>query len=168
MIRENNKKTILVIEQKKKTIFSPKNFDLFWLNILYKSLVNNFVYNWLSNIFIYCEQLPPQLNLARSQLQCYGEMMYSFDGPDLLGECGRGDQPIERLKSMVTWYISTLRPLIFGMAPYNPIIGETHHVSNGHINVLIEQASLLNFPIIPLKLITYIYLLLYILKILII
>ncbi|VVB16125.1 unnamed protein product [Arabis nemorensis] len=86
-------------------------------------------------------QLPPQLNLARSQLQCYGEMMYSFNGPDLLGECGRGDQPIERLKSMVTWYISTLRPLVFGMAPYNPIIGETHHVSNGHVNVLAEQIS---------------------------
>ncbi|ESQ42678.1 hypothetical protein EUTSA_v10015272mg [Eutrema salsugineum] len=86
-------------------------------------------------------QLPPQLNLPRSQLQCYGEMVYSFNGQDLLGECGRRDQPIERLKSMVTWNISTLRPLIFGMAPYNPVVGETHHVSNGHVNVLVEQIS---------------------------
>ncbi|CAA0410393.1 unnamed protein product [Arabidopsis thaliana] len=86
-------------------------------------------------------QLPPQMNLARSQLQCYGEIVYSFDGHDLLGECSRRDKPIERMKAMVTWYISTLRPLIFGLAPYNPVIGETHHVSNGHINVLAEQIS---------------------------
>ncbi|EOA14321.1 hypothetical protein CARUB_v10027497mg [Capsella rubella] len=86
-------------------------------------------------------QLPPQMNLPRSQLQCYGEIVYSFDGHDLLGECSRRDQPIERLKSVVTWYIATLRPLVFGMAPYNPVIGETHHVSNAHINVLVEQIS---------------------------
>ncbi|XP_018454333.1 oxysterol-binding protein-related protein 4C isoform X2 [Raphanus sativus] len=86
-------------------------------------------------------QLPPQLNLPRSQLQCYGEMVYSFNGQDLLGECGRRDQPIDRLKSIVTWNISTLRPLIFGLAPYNPIVGETHHVSNGDLNVLMEQIS---------------------------
>ncbi|CAA7062429.1 unnamed protein product [Microthlaspi erraticum] len=86
-------------------------------------------------------QLPPQMNIPRSQLQCYGEMVYSFNGQDLLGECCRREQPIARLKSMVTWNISTLRPLIFGMAPYNPIIGETHHVSHGHINVLAEQIS---------------------------
>jgi len=85
------------------------------------------------------------MNLARSQLQCYGEIVYSFDGHDLLGECSRRDKPIERMKAMVTWYISTLRPLIFGLAPYNPVIGETHHVSNGHINVLAEQASVLFF-----------------------
>lgn len=79
------------------------------------------------------------MNIPRSQLQCYGEMVYSFSGQDLLGECCRREQPIERLKSIVTWNISTLRPLIFGMAPYNPVIGETHHVSNGYINVLAEQ-----------------------------
>ncbi|CAN8230514.1 unnamed protein product [Cochlearia groenlandica] len=86
-------------------------------------------------------QLPPQLNLPLSQLQCYGEMVYSFGGQDLLGECNRRDLPIERLKSVVTWNISTLRPLVFGMSPYNPVLGETHHVSNGHINVLTEQVS---------------------------
>ncbi|KAG7546168.1 Oxysterol-binding protein superfamily [Arabidopsis suecica] len=84
-------------------------------------------------------QLPPQLNLPRSQLQCYGEMVYSFGGQDLLGECSRRDLPIERFKSVVTWNISTLRPLVFGMSPYNSVLGETHHVSNGHINVIAEQ-----------------------------
>ncbi|CAN8248383.1 unnamed protein product [Cochlearia groenlandica] len=86
-------------------------------------------------------QVPPQMNQPRSQLQCYGEMIYCFDGQDLLGECGLRDKPIQRFKSIVTWHISTLRPLIFGMAPYNPIVGETHHVSNGHVNVLLEQIS---------------------------
>ncbi|CAH8318112.1 unnamed protein product [Eruca vesicaria subsp. sativa] len=86
-------------------------------------------------------QLPPQLNQPRSQLQCYGEMIYSFCGQDLMGECSRRDLPIERLKSVVMWNISTLRPIVFGMSPYNPILGETHHVSHGHINVLTEQVS---------------------------
>ncbi|XP_056859195.1 oxysterol-binding protein-related protein 4B-like isoform X1 [Raphanus sativus] len=86
-------------------------------------------------------QLPPQLNQPRSQLQCYGEMIYSFCGQDLMGECSRRDLPIERLKSVVMWNISTLRPIVFGMSPYNPVLGETHHVSNGHINVLTEQVS---------------------------
>uniref|UniRef100_A0A0D3A6E9 Uncharacterized protein n=2 Tax=Brassica oleracea var. oleracea TaxID=109376 RepID=A0A0D3A6E9_BRAOL len=86
-------------------------------------------------------QLPPQLNLPKSQLQCYGEMIYSFGGHDLLGECSRRDLPIERLKSVVAWNISKLRPVLFGQAPYNPVLGETHHVSSGHINVLIEQVS---------------------------
>ncbi|CAN7071725.1 unnamed protein product [Brassica oleracea var. botrytis] len=86
-------------------------------------------------------QLPPQLNQPRSQLQCYGEMIYSFCGQDLIGECSRRDLPIERLKSVVAWNISTLRPIVFGMSPYNPVLGETHHVSHGHINVLTEQVS---------------------------
>ncbi|CAN8325952.1 unnamed protein product [Cochlearia groenlandica] len=86
-------------------------------------------------------QLPPQLNTPRSQLQAYGELIYSFDGHDLLGECSRSDLPIDRLKAVVTWNISKFRPLVFGLSPYNPILGETHHVSNGHINVLLEQVS---------------------------
>ncbi|CAH2077937.1 unnamed protein product [Thlaspi arvense] len=86
-------------------------------------------------------QLPPQLNLPKSRLQCYGEMIYSFSGQDLLGECSRRELPIERLKSVVAWNISKIRPVLFGQAPYNPVLGETHHVSNGHINVLIEQVS---------------------------
>ncbi|PNX56971.1 oxysterol-binding protein-related protein 4B-like, partial [Trifolium pratense] len=30
---------------------------------------------------------------------------------------------------------------MFGLAPYNPILGETHHVSKGNLNVLLEQVS---------------------------
>ena len=70
-------------------------------------------------------------------------MIYSFGGHDLLGECSRRDLPIERLKSVVAWNISKLRPVLFGQAPYNPVLGETHHVSSGHINVLIEQVQYL-------------------------
>lgn len=66
-------------------------------------------------------------------------MIYSFCGQDLMGECSRRDLAIERLKSVVMWNISTLRPIVFGMSPYNPVLGETHHVSHGHINVLTEQ-----------------------------
>lgn len=29
--------------------------------------------------------------------------------------------------------------MIFGQAPFNPILGETHHVSKGSLNVLLEQ-----------------------------
>ncbi|CAA7060297.1 unnamed protein product [Microthlaspi erraticum] len=86
-------------------------------------------------------QLPPQLNQPKSRLQCYAELIYSFSGDDMLGECSRRDSPIERLKSVVTWNISHFRPVLIGQSAYNPILGETHHVSNGHINVLIEQVS---------------------------
>lgn len=46
---------------------------------------------------------------------------------------------MERFISVVAWSVSTLRPLMFGVAPYNPILGETHHVSRGTLNVLLEQ-----------------------------
>ncbi|CAA7060300.1 unnamed protein product [Microthlaspi erraticum] len=81
------------------------------------------------------------MNLPKSTLQSFGEVIYSFSGLDLLGECSRRDLPIERLKTVVAWYISQFRPVIFGMSPFNPVLGETHHVSNGDINVLIEQVS---------------------------
>ncbi|CAA7047362.1 unnamed protein product [Microthlaspi erraticum] len=81
------------------------------------------------------------MNMPRSVLQSYGELIYSFGGVDLLGECSRRDDPIERLKSVVAWNMSQLRPLAFGLVPYNPVLGETHHVSNGDITVLIEQVS---------------------------
>ncbi|XP_010536899.1 PREDICTED: oxysterol-binding protein-related protein 4B-like [Tarenaya hassleriana] len=86
-------------------------------------------------------KMPPPLNLPKSQLQCYGELVYSFGGQDLLGMCNHGDRPIQRLKRVLTWNISTIRPLIFGMAPYNPLLGETHHVSHAHIHVILEQVS---------------------------
>ncbi|KAE9608085.1 putative oxysterol-binding protein [Lupinus albus] len=40
---------------------------------------------------------------------------------------------------VVAWCISTTRPATFGVAPFNPILGETHHVSKGNLNVLLEQ-----------------------------
>ncbi|KAK9097524.1 hypothetical protein Sjap_023021 [Stephania japonica] len=85
-------------------------------------------------------ELPPLFNLPKSQLQCYGESVYCTSvGEDLLSKCNEGGTQIERLLDVVTWSISTLRPLKFGVAPYNPILGETHHVSRGSLNVIIEQ-----------------------------
>ncbi|EXB30984.1 hypothetical protein L484_016845 [Morus notabilis] len=83
-------------------------------------------------------ELPPAFNIPKSQLQCYGESMYSVSD-DLLGKCNRGETPLERFIGAVAWGISTLRPLIFGVAPYNPILGETHHMSRGTLNVVLEQ-----------------------------
>nr|KYP62286.1 Oxysterol-binding protein-related protein 8 [Cajanus cajan] len=85
-------------------------------------------------------QLPPLFNLPKSQLQCYGESVYCT-GSDLLSMCNRGQSPLDRFISVVAWSISTTRPVIFGVAPYNPILGETHHVSKGNLNVLLEQIS---------------------------
>jgi len=44
---------------------------------------------------------------------------------------------------VVAWSISTTRPSSFGVAPYTPTLGETHHVSKGNLNVLLEQVLLL-------------------------
>ncbi|CAO2179712.1 unnamed protein product [Urochloa humidicola] len=70
----------------------------------------------------------------------YGEGVYCA-GEDLLGRCALGKDSLERLTSVVAWSISTTRPSIFGFAPYNPILGETHHVTAGSLNVLLEQVS---------------------------
>ncbi|KAF4393851.1 hypothetical protein F8388_018342 [Cannabis sativa] len=78
--------------------------------------------------------------MPKSQLQCYGELVYCV-GDDLLNKCNIGESPIERFKAVLAWNFSTLRPLIFGVVPYNPILGETHHVSKGTLNVLVEQVS---------------------------
>lgn len=85
-------------------------------------------------------QLPPQFNLPKSQLQLYGESVYCYSH-DLLSKCVEGRTPAERFNAVVAWSISTTRPLIVGKAPYNPILGETHHVSCGSLNVLLEQVS---------------------------
>lgn len=90
-------------------------------------------------------QLPATFNLPKSQLQLYGEGVYCA-GEDLLGRCARGRDSLERLACVVAWSISTTRPPIFGFAPYNPVLGETHHVSTtsscgGGLNVLLEQVS---------------------------
>ncbi|KAK4755712.1 hypothetical protein SAY87_009469 [Trapa incisa] len=85
-------------------------------------------------------QLPPLFNIPKSQLQCYGESVYCT-GTDLLRKCADAETPLDRLTSVVAWSISTTRPLIFGVAPYNPILGETHHVSRGNLNIVLEQVS---------------------------
>ncbi|PPS11644.1 hypothetical protein GOBAR_AA09002 [Gossypium barbadense] len=85
-------------------------------------------------------QLPPLFNLPKSHLQCYGETVYCM-GTDMLNRCNQADSPVDRFISVVAWNISTLRPPIFGFAPYNPILGETHHVSRANLNVLLEQIS---------------------------
>ncbi|CAH2056666.1 unnamed protein product [Thlaspi arvense] len=84
------------------------------------------------------EKVPPTFNIPKSMLQCYGESVYCT-GKDLLSECAKGKSPMERFIGVVAWSISTTRPLMFGVSPYNPILGETHHVSRGSLNVLLEQ-----------------------------
>lgn len=83
-------------------------------------------------------QLPPQFNLPKSQLQVYGEAVYCC-AQDYLGLCAEGATPVERLLAVVTFHLCTTRPAPFLKAPYNPVIGETHHVSVGELNVLCEQ-----------------------------
>ncbi|XP_058113564.1 oxysterol-binding protein-related protein 4B-like [Magnolia sinica] len=85
-------------------------------------------------------QLPPIFNLPKSQLQLYGECVYCI-GEDMLSRCANGKNALERFTSVVAWNISTTRPAIFGFAPFNPVLGETHHVSRGSLNVLLEQVS---------------------------
>ncbi|GMN62073.1 hypothetical protein TIFTF001_031165 [Ficus carica] len=85
-------------------------------------------------------QLPPLFNLPKSHLQVYGESVYCV-GKDMLGKCSSGESPVERFIAVVAWSISTDRPWIFGFVPYNSILGETHHVSRGTLNVLFEQIS---------------------------
>ncbi|KAK7347758.1 hypothetical protein VNO80_22297 [Phaseolus coccineus] len=78
--------------------------------------------------------------MPKSQLQCYAESIYCT-GSDLLSNLNSGKTPLDRLLLVVAWTISTTRPLRFGVAPYNPTLGETHHVSKGNLNVLLEQVS---------------------------
>ncbi|MQM20861.1 hypothetical protein Taro_053890 [Colocasia esculenta] len=84
--------------------------------------------------------LPPLFNMPKSQLQCYGEAVYCI-AEDMVGKCARGKSSLERFTSVVAWSISTTRPPMLGLAPYNPVLGETHHVSRGTLNVLLEQVS---------------------------
>ncbi|XP_024024213.1 oxysterol-binding protein-related protein 4C isoform X2 [Morus notabilis] len=85
-------------------------------------------------------QLPAHFNATKSFLQYFGESIYCV-GSDMLGKCNSGESPLERFIAVVAWSISTMRPMIFGFAPYNSILGETHHVSRGSLNVLLEQIS---------------------------
>ncbi|MED6132823.1 hypothetical protein PIB30_022466 [Stylosanthes scabra] len=78
--------------------------------------------------------------MPKSQLQCFGEEVYAT-ACDLLSRCNNGRTPIERFISVVAWTISTRRPPTFGVVPFNPILGETHHVSSPNLNVLAEMVS---------------------------
>ncbi|XP_019177948.1 PREDICTED: oxysterol-binding protein-related protein 4C-like isoform X2 [Ipomoea nil] len=84
--------------------------------------------------------VPPLLNLPKSHLQLYGETVYSTN-VDLLSKVANGETSVDRFIAAVAWSISTTRHLSFGISPYNPILGETHHVSKGSLNVLVEQVS---------------------------
>ena len=87
----------------------------------------------------FCQvQLPPLFNIPKSQLQCFGESAYCFS-KNLLQQCNNAENSLDRFTSVVAWSISTTRSPSFGVAPYNPILGETHHVSRGSLNVLLEQ-----------------------------
>lgn len=90
------------------------------------------------------DQLPPLFNIPKSHLQCYGESVYSVN-KDMLSKCAHEETAVDRMIAVIGWSISTVRPLTFGVAPYNPVLGETHHVSRGSLNVLLEQVCLLFF-----------------------
>ncbi|CAI0553312.1 unnamed protein product [Linum tenue] len=86
-------------------------------------------------------QLPPSFNYPKSQLQAYGEMVYCA-GKDILSDCSSTKcDPLERFTRVVGWSISMNRPGIIGLVPYNPVLGETHHVSSRSLNVRLEQVS---------------------------
>ncbi|KAH7443807.1 hypothetical protein KP509_02G051800 [Ceratopteris richardii] len=85
-------------------------------------------------------QIPVQLNMPKSQLQLYGESVYCVSD-NLLDACAKGSTPLERFLRVIAWHISTTRLAPFGQTPFNPILGETHHVSCGNLNVFLEQVS---------------------------
>ncbi|KAH7674681.1 Oxysterol-binding protein [Dioscorea alata] len=85
-------------------------------------------------------QLPPMFNLPKSHLQLFAEMIYCIND-DYLSKCVEGSSSLERFTAVVAWNLSMIRPPIFGLAPYNPVLGETHHVSRGTLNILLEQVS---------------------------
>ncbi|URE40149.1 Oxysterol-binding protein [Musa troglodytarum] len=97
--------------------------------------------NLLRRVLSLFGNLPPLFNMPKSQLQCYGEAVYCI-GEDYLNKCAKGKSSLERFASVVAWSISTTRPALFGQAPFNPVLGETHHVSRGSLNVLLEQRHL--------------------------
>ncbi|XP_065851450.1 oxysterol-binding protein-related protein 4C-like [Euphorbia lathyris] len=85
-------------------------------------------------------QLSPLFNLPKSQLQGFGEWVYAVR-EDMLSKCNHGKNPVERLIAVVAWSFSTMRPVNYGLSPYNPILGETHHVMKGSLNLLLEQVE---------------------------
>lgn len=84
--------------------------------------------------------VPPTFNVPKSQLQMFAESM-AVTGRDLLGACAAGDTPLARMIAVARWHIATVRPYPFGKAPYNPVLGETHHMAVGDTQVIAEQVS---------------------------
>ncbi|RDX84004.1 Oxysterol-binding protein-related protein 4C, partial [Mucuna pruriens] len=76
-----------------------------------------------------------------SDLSCFKAKSVYCTSSDMLSNLNNGKTSQDRLISVVAWSISTTRPLRFGVAPYNPTLGETHHVSKANLNVLLEQVS---------------------------
>lgn len=87
-------------------------------------------------------QVPAQVNMPKSQLQLYGEQVYCC-GQNLMELCAEGATPMERFLAVVRWHLSLIRPVPFAKVPFNPILGETHHVTAGNLNVISEQVSVL-------------------------
>ncbi|KAF2309710.1 hypothetical protein GH714_004729 [Hevea brasiliensis] len=137
MVTEGKDETLVVLT---KPISLEGDSDVYQAPNLVRrilSLFKNVRPDQISQTF---RQLPPLFNIPKSHLQCYGESVYAV-GEDLLHKCNTAENSQERFISVVAWSISLTRPTIFGCAPYNPILGETHHVSKGSLNVLLEQVS---------------------------
>ncbi|XP_021723699.1 oxysterol-binding protein-related protein 4B-like [Chenopodium quinoa] len=133
---ENNKDVILT---------SPLSLEGISLDIDYKaSNILQLIFSLFKNIRPGADlthfNLPPLFNFPKSQLQCYGELVYCVN-MDMLRKCATGDNAVDRMISVVAWNLSALRRPVFGVAPFNPILGETHHASRGTLNVLVEQVS---------------------------
>jgi hypothetical protein len=84
-------------------------------------------------------KVPPQMNIPKSGLQLTSEAIYCCGREDLLSHCAGGDSPAARFLRVLAWHFSTLRSMPFCQAPFNPVLGETHHVSSGSLNVMVEQ-----------------------------
>eukprot|EP01018_Ginkgo_biloba_P038339 Gb_23061 [translate_table: standard] len=87
-----------------------------------------------------CKFLDVSIETCQSPSCRFMESVYC-SSQDLLSKCIEGGNEVERFKAVVAWSISTTRPTIFDKVPSNPILGETHHVSSGNLNVLLEQVS---------------------------
>ncbi|GAA0166151.1 transfer/carrier protein [Lithospermum erythrorhizon] len=86
------------------------------------------------------EEVPPLFNITKSSIQADGESVY-YTNVDMLRKYANGETAFDRFKYVIGWSLSTTRPLIFGVIPYNSILGETHHASRDGLNVLLEQVS---------------------------
>ncbi|CAM6101844.1 unnamed protein product [Calypogeia fissa] len=84
--------------------------------------------------------VPAAFNFPKSQVQLFAEQVYCCS-QNLLEQCADAATPLDRFLAVLRWQISLTRPAPFLKAPYNPILGETHHVSAGELNLIAEQVS---------------------------